>query len=101
MFQNKLFLYFQDENWGENTTAVTGNTSEQSGSLEDLALWPGGNQETGLLFLCHRYIGSVFTAVLSVISFLSPLLMLALPKLGEWATSPPPPPIKLGIIFKA
>lgn len=76
----------QDENWGENTTAVTGNTSEQSGSLEDLALWPGGNQETGLLFLCHRYIGSVFTVILSVISFLSPLLMLALPKLGAFSS---------------
>uniref|UniRef100_A0A1A9ZB55 Uncharacterized protein n=1 Tax=Glossina pallidipes TaxID=7398 RepID=A0A1A9ZB55_GLOPL len=25
----------QDENWGENTTAITGNTSEQSAFLED------------------------------------------------------------------
>ncbi|CAH2046858.1 unnamed protein product, partial [Iphiclides podalirius] len=29
----------QDENWGENTTAVTGNTSEGSQSMEDISNW--------------------------------------------------------------
>lgn len=71
----------QDENWGENTTAVTGNTSEQSGSVEDVNLWPT-DPDTGFTFFCHRYIGSVFTYVLSVVAFLSPLAMVVLPKLG-------------------
>ncbi|XP_075227238.1 strabismus domain-containing protein Vang isoform X3 [Lycorma delicatula] len=71
----------QDENWGENTTAVTGNTSEQSGSVEEVSLWPT-DPETGITFLCHRYIGSMLTAVISVIAFLSPLAMVVLPKIG-------------------
>lgn len=72
----------QDENWGENTTAVTGNTSEQSGSVEDVSLWPS-DPDTGLTFLCHRYIGSVLTIVLSMAAFLSPLAMVVLPKFGN------------------
>uniref|UniRef100_A0A1B6E0L4 Vang-like protein n=1 Tax=Clastoptera arizonana TaxID=38151 RepID=A0A1B6E0L4_9HEMI len=71
----------QDENWGENTTAVTGNTSEQSGSVEDVSLWPS-DPDTGIVFLCHRYIGSVLTLLISVAAFLSPLAMVVLPKLG-------------------
>jgi vang-like len=72
----------QDDNWGENTTAVTGNTSEQS-EVEDVAggHWPG-EPDTGLSFICHRYLGSVLTMVLSVAAFLSPLAMVVLPKLG-------------------
>nr|CAD7441382.1 unnamed protein product [Timema bartmani]CAD7452306.1 unnamed protein product [Timema tahoe]CAD7590785.1 unnamed protein product [Timema genevievae] len=72
----------QDDNWGENTTAVTGNTSEQS-EVEDASLgsWPG-EPDTGLGFLCHRYLGSTITLVLSVVAFLSPLTMVVLPKLG-------------------
>lgn len=75
-------ICFQDDNWGENTTAVTGNTSEQSGSVEDVSLWPT-DADTGLAFLCHRYIGSVITAILSVVAFVSPLAMAVLPKLGK------------------
>lgn len=71
----------QDDNWGENTTAITGNTSEQSQSTEDVSNWPG-EPDTGLSFLCHRYMGSVLTIVLSVAAFLSPLAMVVLPKLG-------------------
>lgn len=77
----KANKFFQDENWGENTTAVTGNTSEQSGSVEEVSLWPT-DPETGIAFLCHRYIGSMFTAIISVIAFLSPLAMVVLPKIG-------------------
>ncbi|KAK3932792.1 Vang-like protein 1 [Frankliniella fusca] len=71
----------QDDNWGENTTAVTGNTSEQSGSHEDLSQWMG-EPDTGLKFACHRYLGPILTGVLSVIAFFSPLAMVILPKLG-------------------
>lgn len=73
----------QDENWGENTTAITGNTSEQSGSIEDMALWPGSESDSGIKFFCHRYIISIVTIVLSMVAFLSPLVMLILPKIGE------------------
>ncbi|XP_018569439.1 vang-like protein 2 [Anoplophora glabripennis] len=71
----------QDDNWGENTTAITGNTSEQSGSTEDVSNWPG-EPDTGLSFMCQRYIGTVFTYILSIVAFLSPLAMVVLPKLG-------------------
>lgn len=71
----------QDDNWGENTTAITGNTSEQSQSTEDVSNWPG-EPDTGLSFLCHRYFGSILTIILSIAAFLSPLAMVVLPKLG-------------------
>ncbi|KAK7870201.1 hypothetical protein R5R35_012748 [Gryllus longicercus] len=73
----------QDDNWGENTTAVTGNTSEQS-DAEDMGMsgqWIG-EPDTGISFVCQRYLGSVLTGVLSVAAFVSPLAMVVLPKLG-------------------
>lgn len=72
----------QDENWGENTTAITGNTSEQSGSIEDMALWPGTENDSGIKFFCHRHITFIVTFILSTVAFLSPLVMLILPKVG-------------------
>ncbi|GJQ68857.1 Vang [Trypoxylus dichotomus] len=71
----------QDDNWGENTTAITGNTSEQSESTEDVSNWPG-EPDTGLNFICQRYVGTVLTYVLSIAAFLSPLAMVILPKIG-------------------
>jgi len=50
----------QDENWGENTTAVTGNTSEQSISMEDINnMWHRENDK-GFGFACRRYVESSF-----------------------------------------
>ncbi|XP_050533485.1 vang-like protein 2 isoform X2 [Daktulosphaira vitifoliae] len=73
----------QDENWGENTTAITGNTSVQSGSMEEMgALWQDIEQKSGFPILCHRYIATALTGSLSIIAFISPLAMLVLPKLG-------------------
>lgn len=71
----------QDDNWGENTTAITGNTSEQSESTEDVSNWPG-EPDTGLNFICQRYVGTVLTYVLSISAFISPLAMVILPKIG-------------------
>lgn len=71
----------QDDNWGENTTAITGNTSEQSHSTEDISNWPG-EPDTGIGFMCQRYLGTVFTYVISMVAFLSPVAMVVLPKLG-------------------
>lgn len=77
-------MFLQDENWGENTTAITGNTSVQSGSMEDMgALWPDTEQKSAFPILCHRYIATTLTGLLSLVAFISPLAMLVLPKLGN------------------
>ncbi|VVC87085.1 unnamed protein product [Leptidea sinapis] len=71
----------QDENWGENTTAVTGNTSEGSQSIEDLSNWQI-ESDNGLGFVCSRYFGTTVGLGLSFVSFISPLAMVVLPKIG-------------------
>lgn len=71
----------QDENWGENTTAVTGNTSEGSQSMEDVSNWPMEN-DNGIGFVCSRYFGTTVALGLAFISFVSPLAMVVLPKIG-------------------
>ncbi|KAI5637618.1 strabismus protein domain-containing protein [Phthorimaea operculella] len=71
----------QDENWGENTTAVTGNTSEGSQSMEDVSNWPL-ESDNGIGSVCSRYIGSTITLGLTFVSFVSPLAMVVLPKIG-------------------
>lgn len=68
----------QSDDWGDNTTAMTG--------LSDLAFGPekgvnwGSEQEEGWRFQCQRYAGSYVSAILSVIAFFSPVLMIVLPR---------------------
>lgn len=71
----------QDDNWGENTTAITGNTSEQSLSMEDLSNWQHGN-DTGFGFACQRYMETTLSLILCFVAFVSPLAMVVMPKLG-------------------
>ncbi|XP_014239955.1 vang-like protein 2 isoform X2 [Cimex lectularius] len=71
----------QDDNWGENTTAVTGNTSDQSGSVEEVNLWPS-EPDAGIGFTCSRYVSTAIAILLSFVAFVSPILMLILPKIG-------------------
>ncbi|XP_038213965.1 vang-like protein 1 [Zerene cesonia] len=71
----------QDENWGETTTAVTGNTSEGSQSMEDVSNWPM-ESDNGLGFVCSRYFTTTVALGLSFVSFVSPLAMVVLPKIG-------------------
>ncbi|XP_054715238.1 vang-like protein 1 [Uloborus diversus] len=75
----------QDDNWGDNTTAITGNTSDHSGSLDELSKL-NGDYETSLKFYCHMWVGTVFTTLLSFCAFASPILMVILPKIEalEW-----------------
>lgn len=47
------------------------------------ALWPDTEQKSGFPILCHRYIATTLTGLLSLVAFLSPLAMLVLPKLGS------------------
>ena len=75
-----MFPLFQDENWGETTTAVT-NTSDIEYAMEDLSKWQI-SPETPLSSRCHQLIGPVTSGVLAVSAFLSPILMVALPQLG-------------------
>ncbi|CAH1391933.1 unnamed protein product [Nezara viridula] len=71
----------QDENWGENTTAITGNTSDQSGSVEEVSLWQN-DTDTGISFPCSRYVGTTIAVIIAIMAFTSPTLMLILPKIG-------------------
>ncbi|XP_058835959.1 vang-like protein 1 [Topomyia yanbarensis] len=71
----------QDETWGENTTAITGNTSEQSISMEDVSYWQMSD-DTGIGFACQRYLERTLSVLLCTVAFVSPLVMAILPKLG-------------------
>ncbi|CAG2115107.1 unnamed protein product [Medioppia subpectinata] len=80
----------QDDNWGDNTTCVTGNTSDHSVSIGDdmnkigKDLW----REQSMSFRCQMWSGTVVTAFLCLCAFASPLLMVVLPKVDalEWKT---------------
>ncbi|XP_013104904.1 vang-like protein 2-B [Stomoxys calcitrans] len=73
----------QDDNWGENTTAVTGNTSEQSISMEDINnAWHREMNETGFGFKCRRYLESIFSFLLGFGAFFSPVAMVVMPHMG-------------------
>lgn len=62
----------QDENWG-GETHITGNTSEQSLSMENIN-WPSGTNE-GEKFSLQKYCENSFILVLCILSFLSPVAM--------------------------
>ncbi|XP_022668221.1 vang-like protein 2 [Varroa jacobsoni] len=74
----------QDDNWADNTTCITGATSERSLSAEDISRL--GTDRRGLsgIFLIHMWLGSIVAAFLSIAAFLSPLGMVLLPKLPFW-----------------
>ncbi|XP_039480366.1 vang-like protein 2-B isoform X3 [Drosophila santomea] len=72
----------QDENWGENTTAVTGNTSEQSISMEDINNMWHRESDKGFGFACRRYVESSFYFLLGCGAFFSPVAMVVMPYVG-------------------
>jgi vang-like len=69
----------QDENWGTETH-ITGNTSEQSISMEDVNNWPMTNSSGN--FACQKHMERVFSLILCMAAFCSPIAMALLPKLG-------------------
>lgn len=69
-----------DDNWAENTTAITGNTSERSESLDGVDQWP--SDEESFSQTCRRYCSSTLTSLVVASAFLSPLVMITLPKVG-------------------
>ena len=56
-----------------------------------------GEPETGFTYACQRYLTSMFTGVLSVVAFVSPLAMVVLPKIGKCIYSTASVPFKNGI----
>lgn len=70
----------QDENWGTETH-VTGNTSDQSISMEDISNWQGGGGGGGN-FACQKHFERIISLMLCMAAFCSPIAMALLPKLG-------------------
>ena len=79
----------QDDNWGETTTAITGATSEAGFSMEDMSRI-NKNLEDSIGFNCARYIGSLLTAIFAIVSSVSPIAMVILPKLNLWVWNTDP-----------
>ncbi|XP_071959170.1 vang-like protein 1 [Antedon mediterranea] len=71
----------QDDNWGDNTTAITG-TSDRS-SMDDLTRIAKGIEDS-VGFDCSRYFGLLVTGILSFIAFLSPIAFVVIPQI-MWA----------------
>ena len=77
----------QDDNWGETTTAITGNTSETGFSMEDMSRITKDIEES-IGFNCARYVGSTLAGLMGLLAFVSPIVMVVLPKLGLHHWSP-------------
>ena len=90
-------LQFQDEHWGENTTAVTINSdmdyNDAGGQGGFMPNGTGSNgppelekwrleTERGMGFRCRRHMGPLLAGFLSMCALVSPILMAGLPKLG-------------------
>jgi vang-like len=97
----------QDDGWGDNATALTGNTSVASGSMDDVSRLGGGDggrgvgdggpndpawssnamgqfqshSNLGWNFKCQRYLGSITAAVLAVLAVMTPVAMVLLPRM--------------------
>ena len=68
----------QDDNWGDNTTAITG-TSDRS-SDEDLTRLTK-NMDASMGFDCTRYCGLIVSVTLSLAAFLSPVAFVVIPSI--------------------
>ena len=80
----------QDDNWGDNTTAYTGNTSETGYSMDEMRKFAKDSffhEESG--FDCCRHVSTGVGAILSLLGFFSPIAMVVLPRLeiGGWKTT--------------
>ncbi|KAL3884649.1 hypothetical protein ACJMK2_024774 [Sinanodonta woodiana] len=76
----------QDDNWGDNTTAYTGNTSETGFSMEDMRKFNKETFDEKMGFDWCRHLSTAIAALLSLVAFLSPIAMVVLPrlKIGGW-----------------
>ncbi|XP_077990322.1 vang-like protein 2 [Glandiceps talaboti] len=79
----------QDDNWGENTTVITGGTSEYSISNEDLSQF-AKDMEASVGFDCSRYIGGIIALLLALLAFLTPIAFIIIPLIA-WEKHECPP----------
>lgn len=93
----------QDDGWGDNATAITGNTSVASGSMDDVSRLGGGEggrdgandpnwsssamgqfqsqANLGWAFGCQRYLGSIAAGLLAALAVTTPIAMVLLPRM--------------------
>ncbi|KRY79749.1 Vang-like protein 1, partial [Trichinella pseudospiralis] len=106
-----------EENWAENTTCLTGNTSERSFSYDDLRRFKqeplgrsagasaGGGRSGYWSARCSRLVSNICSTAVALLSAISPIAMVSIPKaqllfawsnndsskandvLGDWQTS--------------
>lgn len=76
------------DSWGDNTTAVTGNSSNHSMSTDNLYTMSSDSDE-GWIFKCQMWMGSFVAILVLFCAFISPLLMVVLPQLDffDWKVS--------------
>lgn len=72
-----------DDNWGDDTTAVTGNTSETGWSSEDVRLTREVEQTVGFRCCSRRSGGAacIVSGLLVAVAYVSPIIMVVLPAL--------------------
>ena len=81
-----FIILLQDNDWGDNTTAVTG-LSDLAFPPESMGKWgedltPNENIDyDGWRFICQRYMGTWTAAALSILAFFSPILMVIIPQM--------------------
>jgi len=73
----------EDDTWMETTTAVTTTTFSDAGfsSVENMSRL-NKNLELSVGFACARYIGTVVSGIIGLLAYVSPIIMIVLPKTG-------------------
>ncbi|PAA58677.1 hypothetical protein BOX15_Mlig014477g3, partial [Macrostomum lignano] len=82
----------QDDNWGETNTALTGATSETGMSADEMARYSreldaaaaAAASADAAGFDCGRAMATVLSVTLGLAAFISPLVMVVLPKAGAF-----------------
>ncbi|KRZ18702.1 Vang-like protein 1, partial [Trichinella zimbabwensis] len=81
-----------EENWAENTTCLTGNTSERSFSYDDLRRFKheplgrstgasmGGGRSAYWSARCSRLVSNICSTAVALLSAISPIAMVSIPK---------------------
>jgi len=73
----------EDDTWMETTTAVTTTTFSEAGfsSVENMSRL-NKNLELSVGFACARYVGTFVSGIIGLLAFVSPIVMIVLPKSG-------------------
>lgn len=89
-----------EEIWTENTTAITGNTSERSESIDGVDPWMN-DDPSPFNVTFHRYFGPISSCFIIMSAIFSPLVMVILPKLGVLPYSFTVLPVQQKLIFSS